>query len=165
MVFCCLSEDCFDSSNHSMDGHFPVMEAHSGGIRDYNQSRGSIHSKGQAPLPLSNQQQMPISMSQSAISSHNAPISDHRQHLSSSLELDDKYSGDSCSKQMGLQIGIQPKHQATSTQFSAISEHESELSVPSPVPTPRPLQRHYSVVDPKSFGTDIGRNVPGNFKF
>lgn len=47
MVFFCLSEDCFDS-NHSMDGHFPVMEAHGG--RDYHQSRGSIHGKGKRQL-------------------------------------------------------------------------------------------------------------------
>jgi len=168
MVFFCLSEDCFDS-NHSMDGHFPTgMEAHhSGGSREYHSARNSIHGKGPAPS-LPGQQQMPVSMSQSAISSQLAPPTDHRQqHFSSSQDLDDKYNekyldkysnNDSC-KQMGLQIGLQPKQ--VSSQFHVIAENESELSVPSPMPpTPRPLQRHYSVVDPKSF-TDMGRNLPG----
>lgn len=180
MVLCCLSEDCFDS-NHSMDGHFPttggIMEAHhsggGGGSRDYNQARNSIHGKGPAPtLPIAGQtSQMPISMSQSAISSQLAPpTSDHHRQQFSSQELDDKYnekyldkySTDSCSKQMGLQIGLQPKT-PISTQFHAIAENDSELSLDrSPMPpTPRPLQRHYSVVDPKSFGSDMGRNAPG----
>ena len=112
---------------------------------------------------------MPISMSQSAISSQQlAAPGDHKQYASQEFVDDkynekylDKYTNDSC-KQMGLQIGLQPKPHS-SQPFSAISEHESELSLPSPSPMPRPLQRHYSVVDPKSFGSDIvgrGGNVP-----
>lgn len=158
MVFFCLSEDCFDCSNHSMDGHpFTSMEAHS---REY-QSRNSVpHAKGPAPIPSS--------VSQSAINSQLLREDHQQRQFSSSQEFDNNYneryldkynvSNDSC-KQMGLQIGLQPKT-AASNQFSAISEHDSELSVgPSPMP-PRPLQRHYSVVDPKSFVTDIGKNVP-----
>lgn len=171
MVFFCLSEDCF-SSNHSLDGHLPIgiMEAHhSGGSRDYHQTRNSsIHSKGPAPSmpPHSTGQssQMQISMSQSAISSQFAPPAEHKAHFSSSQDLDDRhnerYSSDSCSKQMGLQIGLQPKSQNVSNPFHTIAENESELSVTPMPPTPRPLQRHYSVVDPKSFG-NMGRNLPG----
>lgn len=109
-------------------------------------------------------------MSQSAISSQQlaAPSGDHKQYASQEFVDDkynekylDKYTNDSC-KQMGLQIGLQPKP-PHGPPFSAISEHESELSLPSPSPMPRPLQRHYSVVDPKSFSSDIvgrGGNVP-----
>ena len=98
MVFFCLSEDCFDcNSIHSMDGHFPAMEAHSSG-REY-QNRNSIShgSKGQAPTLPHNQTsgQIPISMSQSAISSQHSSSDHHHQQqktFSSSSELDDRYN-------------------------------------------------------------------------
>lgn len=185
MVFFCLSEDCFDS-NHSDDGHFTtrsrIMEAHSGG-RDYHQTRNPSYSSNKGPATsLPSGQQMPISMSQSAIiSSQQLSNQDHRQQFSSSQELEDKYNEkyldkyntDSCSKQMGLQIGLQPKH--SSNQFHKIAENDSEiLSVASPMPpNTRTLQRHYSVVDPKNFPENRGAGnyfqinsvIAGKFSF